>query len=51
LSKVSLVYMAAGSGEYGYFVPAYLFTGTTSYGGATREMRVVVPALDASQLG
>jgi hypothetical protein len=51
LSKVSLVYMAAGSGEYGYFVPAYLFTGTASFGGATREMRVVVPALDPSQLG
>jgi hypothetical protein len=51
LSKVSLVYMAAGSGEYGYFVPAYLFTGTASVGGATREMRVVVPALDPSQLG
>jgi hypothetical protein len=51
LSKVSLVYMAAGGGEYGYFVPAYLFTGTASVGGATREMRVVVPALDPSQLG
>ena len=51
LSNVSLVYMAAGSGEYGYFVPAYLFTGTTTQGGQTLEKRVVVPALDPSQLG
>jgi hypothetical protein len=51
LSKVSLVYMAAGSADYGYFVPAYLFTGTTTSGGQTLEKRVVVPALDPSQLG
>jgi hypothetical protein len=51
LSNVSLVYMAVGSGEYGYFVPAYLFTGTATSGGHTLEKRVVVPALDPSQLG
>ena len=51
LSNVSLVYMAVGSGEYGYFVPAYLFTGTRTVGGQTLEKRVVVPALDPSQLG
>ncbi|MDQ6922369.1 MAG: hypothetical protein M3170_12290, partial [Candidatus Dormibacteraeota bacterium] len=51
LSNVSLVYMAVGGGEYGYFVPAYLFTGTTTSDGQTLEKRVVVPALDPSQLG
>jgi hypothetical protein len=51
LSKVSLVYMAAGSGDYGYYVPVYLFTGTASTAQGTLERRLAVPALDASQLG
>ena len=45
LSKVSLVYIAAGTDQYGYFLPAYLFTGTITTRGQTLEKRVLVPAV------
>jgi hypothetical protein len=47
LDQVRLVYMAVNDGAQGYFVPAYLFTGKAPSG---QEKRVLVPALDASQL-
>jgi hypothetical protein len=50
LNRAVLAYMAAGDGDHGYYLPVYLFTGTFSSGGVTMEKRVVVPALDASQL-
>lgn len=46
LNQVRLVYIAVADDAYGYFEPAYLFTGTAASG----ERRVLVPALDASAL-
>jgi hypothetical protein len=50
LNRAVLGYMAVGDGDHGYYLPVYLFTGTFSSGGVTMEKRVVIPALDASQL-
>jgi hypothetical protein len=50
LNRVSLAYMAVSDGDHGYYVPVYLFTGTVVSGQVTLEKRVVVPALDPSQL-
>jgi hypothetical protein len=50
LNRAALAYMAVGEGDHGYYLPVYLFTGTFSSGGVTMEKRVVIPALDASQL-
>jgi hypothetical protein len=50
LNQVQLVYMAVNDQDYGYYVPAYLFTGTARSGDVTLVKRVVVPALEASQL-
>jgi hypothetical protein len=50
LNRVSLAYMAVDDGDHGYYVPVYLFTGTVASGQVTLEKRVVVPALDSSQL-
>jgi hypothetical protein len=50
LNRAVLAYMAVGDGDHGYYLPVYLFSGTFSSGGVTMEKRVVVPALDASQL-
>jgi hypothetical protein len=50
LNRVSLGYMAVSDGDHGYYVPVYLFTGTVASGQVTLEKRVVVPALDPSQL-
>jgi hypothetical protein len=50
LSQASLVYIAVAAGGFGYFEPAYLFSGTFTAGSARYEKRVLVPALDASQL-
>jgi hypothetical protein len=50
LNRVRLAYMAVSDGSYGYYVPVYLFTGTVASGQVTLEKRVVVPAIDPSQL-
>ena len=50
LSRVTVAYMAVSDGDHGYYVPVYLFTGTVASGQVTLEKRVVVPALDSSQL-
>jgi hypothetical protein len=50
LSQASLVYMAITAGGFGYFEPAYLLIGTFTAGATRYEKRVLVPALDASQL-
>jgi hypothetical protein len=50
LDKVELVYALAFSGAQGFYEPAYLFSGTFQYQGQTMEKRVLVPAIDPSQL-
>ena len=50
LSHADLVYVAMQAGGYGYFEPAILFTGAFTLGGTQYEKRVLVPALDASNL-
>jgi hypothetical protein len=50
LSQASLVYIAVAAAGFGYFEPAYLFSGTFTAGAARYEKRVLVPALEASQL-
>jgi hypothetical protein len=50
LDKVELVYALAFSGAQGFYEPAYLFSGTFQYQGQTMEKRVLVPAVDPSQL-
>lgn len=51
LSRARLVYQAVDGGDgVGYFEPALLFTGTFRVGSTTFEKRVLVPALEASQL-
>jgi hypothetical protein len=50
LDKVELVYALAFSGTQGFYEPAFLFSGTFQYQGQTMEKRVLVPAVDPSQL-
>jgi hypothetical protein len=50
LDKVELVYAVAVSGAQGFYEPAYLFSGTFQYEGQTMVKRVLVPAVDPSQL-
>jgi hypothetical protein len=50
LDRVELVYALAVSGAQGFYEPAYLFSGTFQYQGQTMEKRVLVPAIDPSQL-
>jgi hypothetical protein len=49
LTKAELVYVLAPAGPQSFYEPAYLFSGTFQMGGATYEMRVLVPAVDPSQ--
>jgi hypothetical protein len=49
LTKAELVYVLAPAGPQSFYEPAYLFSGTFQMGGATYEMRVMVPAVDPSQ--
>jgi hypothetical protein len=50
LDKVQLVYALAFSGAQGFYEPAYLFSGSFQYQGQTMEKRILVPAVDPSQL-
>jgi hypothetical protein len=50
LTQASLVYVAVAAGAFGYFEPAFLLTGGFNSGGTQFEKRVLVSALDASQL-
>jgi hypothetical protein len=43
LDSVELIYSLAVAGNYGYYVPAYLFSGTFEYNGQTYVKRVLVP--------
>jgi hypothetical protein len=50
LDKVELVYALAFSSAQGFYEPAYLFSGSFQYQGQTMVKRVLVPAIDPSQL-
>ena len=50
LDKVELVYALAVAGAQGFYEPAYLFSGSFQYQGQTIEKRVLVPAVNPSQL-
>jgi hypothetical protein len=44
------VYALAWAGDHSFYEPAYLFSGTFTYNGTTYVKRVLVPAVDPSQL-
>jgi hypothetical protein len=50
LTKAELVYKLVLSGNQGFYEPAFLFSGTFSYHGATYTKRVLVPAVYPSFL-
>jgi hypothetical protein len=50
LTKAELVYVLAPAGAQSFYEPAYLFSGTFQMGGTTHVMRVMVPAVDPTQL-
>ena len=50
LTNVQLVYIAVPAGSYGIFEPAFLFTGSFQSDGQTYEKRVLVVAIDDSEL-
>jgi hypothetical protein len=50
LDKVELVYALAVSGDQGFYEPGYLFSGSFQHQGVTYVKRVLVPAVDPSQL-
>jgi hypothetical protein len=50
LTRAELVYALVWAGDHSFYEPAYLFSGTFSYNGTTYTKRVLVPAVDPSQL-
>ncbi|HLQ62536.1 MAG TPA: hypothetical protein VK131_11790, partial [Candidatus Acidoferrales bacterium] len=50
LNRAQLVYVAVPAGGYGVYEPAFLFTGTFQFSGQAYEKRVLVVALDDSEL-
>ncbi len=50
LTQVNLVYVFTMGGGFGYFEPAYLFTGTFVQGGQEYQKRVLVPAISGSAI-
>jgi hypothetical protein len=50
LTSAELVYALVWAGDHSFYEPAYLFSGTFSYNGTTYVKRVLVPAVDPSQL-
>ena len=51
LTSAELVYALAWAGEdHSFYEPAFLFSGTFTNNGATYVKRVLVPAVDPSQL-
>jgi hypothetical protein len=50
LNKAELVYVLVVAGDHSFYEPAVLFSGTLSVGGRTSTQRVLVPAIDPSQL-
>jgi hypothetical protein len=50
LSKAELVYALVSAGDYSFYEPAFLFSGTFTDHGTTYVKRVLVPAVDPSLL-
>lgn len=50
LTAADLVYALVWAGDHSFYEPAYLFSGTFSFDGTTYLKRVLVPAVDPSQL-
>jgi hypothetical protein len=50
LTTAELVYALVWAGDHSFYEPAYLFSGTFGYNGTTYVKRVLVPAVDPSQL-
>lgn len=50
LTSAVLVYALAWAGDHGFYEPAFLFSGTFVHNGVTYVKRVLVPAVDPSQL-
>jgi hypothetical protein len=50
LSKAELVYALVSAGDYSFYEPAFLFSGTFTDHGTTYVKRVLVPAVDPSVL-
>jgi hypothetical protein len=49
LTSAALVYVLAPVRDYGFYEPAYLFSGTFQMNGTSYVMRVLVPAIPPSQ--
>jgi hypothetical protein len=50
LTSAELVYELAWAGDHSFYEPAFLFSGTFTYNGTQYVKRVLVPAVDPSQL-
>jgi hypothetical protein len=50
LTDVQLVYALAVAGDHSFYEPAFLFSGTFTHNGVTYTKRVLVPAVDPSQI-
>ncbi len=50
LTSAELVYELAWAGDHSFYEPAFLFSGTFTYNGSQYVKRVLVPAVDPSQL-
>jgi hypothetical protein len=50
MTKAELVYVLVPNGGHSFYEPEYLFTGTFKQGNVTYEKRLLLPAVDPSQL-
>ena len=50
LTHAELVYVVVPAGDHSFYEPEYLFTGTFKQGNVTYEKRLLLPAVDPSQL-
>jgi hypothetical protein len=50
LTSAQLVYVLVWAGDHSFYEPAFLFSGTFNHNGTTYVKRVLVPAVDPSQL-
>lgn len=50
LSRADLAYVLVPAGDHSFYEPVFVFSGTFAAGGKTYVKRVVVPAVDPSQL-
>ena len=50
LDQAELVYVLVPAGAHSFYEPAYLFSGSLVYNGVTYSKRLLIPAIDPSQL-